>query len=93
ATKLSAKRDDAKARIATLTPRQHAVMKLVVAGMPNKNIAADLGISQRTVENHRAVVMKKTRSKSLPELARLSIMATWGGPDKPVTHERADGGT
>src|SRR5512139_3717793 len=40
--------------VARLTPRQHQVMDMVVAGYPSKNIAADLGISQRSVENHRA---------------------------------------
>ena len=43
----------------------------VLAGHPSKNIASDLGISQRTVENHRAAVMRKTGSKSIPALARL----------------------
>jgi two-component system CheB/CheR fusion protein len=55
--------------------RQHQIMDLVLAGHPSKNIAADLGISQRTVENHRASIMKKTGSKSLPALARLAIAA------------------
>jgi two-component system CheB/CheR fusion protein len=50
-------------------------MDLVLAGHPSKNIAADLGISQRTVENHRASIMKKTGSKSLPALARLAVAA------------------
>jgi two-component system CheB/CheR fusion protein len=50
-------------------------MEMVLAGHPSKNIAADLGISQRTVENHRASIMKKTGSKSLPALARLAIAA------------------
>jgi len=59
-------------RYASLTPRQVEVMHLVLAGHPNKNIAADLGISQRTVENHRAAVMTKTQSKSLPGLARFA---------------------
>ena len=64
-------------RIGKLTSRQHQIMDLVLAGHPSKNIAADLGISQRTVENHRASIMKKTGSKSLPALARLAIAAAW----------------
>lgn len=42
-----------------LTTRQRQIMELVITGHPSKNIAADLGISQRTVENHRASIMKK----------------------------------
>ena len=64
--------------VANLTPRQHQIMDMVLAGQPNKNIAADLGISQRTVENHRASMMKKTGSKSLPALTRLAINAAFG---------------
>ena len=61
--------------ISNLTTRQREVMTLVLAGHPSKNIAMDLGISQRTVENHRSAIMKKTGSKSLPELARLIVTA------------------
>jgi two-component system CheB/CheR fusion protein len=71
----SAWRTDAAASISTLTIRQHEIMDLVLAGHPSKNIAADLGISQRTVENHRASIMKKTGAKSLPALARLALAA------------------
>jgi FixJ family two-component response regulator/PAS domain-containing protein len=67
---------DAVLHLKGLTPRQHQVMELVLAGHPSKNIAADLGISQRTVENHRASIMKKTGAKSLPALARLALAAT-----------------
>jgi two-component system CheB/CheR fusion protein len=65
----------AAARIAELTARQRQVLDHVVAGHANKEIAARLGISQRTVENHRAVVMDKTRTKSLPDLIRLVMQA------------------
>jgi len=75
ATKLSHERDRALAYVASLTARQRQVMDLVLAGHPSKNIAADLGISQRTVDNHRAAIMKKTGSKSLPALIRLAIAA------------------
>jgi two-component system, chemotaxis family, CheB/CheR fusion protein len=51
-TKFSDQRDAAAMRLADLTARQRQIMELVLAGHPSKNIAADLGISQRTVENH-----------------------------------------
>jgi len=65
--------------IASLTPRQRDIMALVLSGHPSKNIAAELGISQRTVENHRAAIMHKTGSRSLPALARLALAATSDG--------------
>jgi two-component system CheB/CheR fusion protein len=68
-------REMAANHIAALTPRQRQIMDLVLAGHPSKNIAADLGISQRTVETHRASIMKKTGAKSLPALARLALAA------------------
>ena len=61
--KRAAWREDAANHVAGLTTRQHQIMNMVLAGHPSKNIAADLGISQRTVENHRATIMKKTGSK------------------------------
>jgi two-component system, chemotaxis family, CheB/CheR fusion protein len=70
---LTTLREATAARIAALTPRERQIMDLVIAGQPNKIIAADLKVSQRTVENHRAAVMKKTRSKSLSDLVRLAI--------------------
>jgi DNA-binding CsgD family transcriptional regulator len=68
-------REAAASRIASLTPRQREIMERVLAGHPSKNIAADLGISRRTVESHRAAIMKRTGSKSLPALARLAFVA------------------
>jgi two-component system CheB/CheR fusion protein len=75
ATKRVAWRASATAHLDSLTSRQRQIMDLVLAGHPSKNIAADLHISRRTVENHRASIMKKTGSKSLPALARLALAA------------------
>jgi two-component system CheB/CheR fusion protein len=82
--KQSAWREKAARQLAELTLREREIMDLVLAGHASKNIAAQLGISQRTVENHRAAIMKKTGSTSLPALARLALTAAWkrGGPPK-----------
>jgi two-component system CheB/CheR fusion protein len=80
-SKVMAWQADAAGHIAGLTPRQHQIMDLVLAGHPSKNIAADLGISQRTVENHRASIMRKTGATSLPALARLALAAAV--PERP----------
>ena len=61
-------------QLKTLTPREHEVMKLVVDGAANKVIAMDLGVSQRTVEIHRARAMKKMRARSLAELVRMALL-------------------
>jgi two-component system, chemotaxis family, CheB/CheR fusion protein len=62
---------DAAHHVAALTRRQLQVMEMVLAGQPSKNIAADLGISRRTVEHHRASIMTKMGTKSVPGLLRL----------------------
>ncbi|WP_421666965.1 LuxR C-terminal-related transcriptional regulator [Pseudomonas veronii] len=48
---------------------------MVLDGHPSKNIAANLGISQRTVEKHRASIMSRTEARSIPELARIALAA------------------
>lgn len=73
-----------------LTPRQQQVMDLVLAGHPSKNIAADLKISQRTVENHRAAIMRRTGATSLPALARMAVGAAGGGDHKQRLGETHD---
>ncbi len=77
--KLTAWRVSAANHVADLTGRQRQIMDMILSGQPNKNIAADLGISQRTVENHRASIMKRTGVKSLPALARLAVAAAANG--------------
>ncbi|MHB1103338.1 MAG: response regulator FixJ [Devosia sp.] len=58
-------------RLASLSEREAQVLKRVVAGLPNKTIAFDLGISPRTVEVYRAGLMGKMQAKSLAELVRM----------------------
>ncbi len=65
----------AAALVATLTPRQKEVLKLVADGVPNKAIAGRLNISDKTVEKHRAIVMKKLQVHSVPELVRVALSA------------------
>jgi two-component system, LuxR family, response regulator FixJ len=67
-------------RLKSLTPREHEVMQLMIQGKPNKIMAADLGVSQRTVEIHRARVMEKSGAASLAQLVRMVMDV---GPERP----------
>ena len=66
---------DLHRRVNLLTPREHEVFILVVSGMLNKQIAFDLGLSEKTVKVHRARVMEKMKAKSLADLVRMAEKA------------------
>ena len=63
----------AASKLNLLSPREREVLEGLLAGLPNKSIAYDLGISPRTVEIHRARVMDKMGARSLSELIRLAL--------------------
>ncbi len=66
--------EEIRRRRATLTPREKQVMDLVVQGNPNKLVGSSLHLSPKTVEVHRANVMKKMEAGSLAELVRMSLL-------------------
>jgi two-component system response regulator FixJ len=70
-----------KRRMAELSQRERQVLDGLIAGQPNKNIAADLQISPRTVEIYRANVMTKMKASSLSELVRMSMLADTGATE------------
>ena len=59
-------------RVESLTPREREVFALVVTGMLNKQIAFEMGISEKTIKVHRARVMQKMQAESLADLVRLA---------------------
>ncbi len=75
AERASAFAERAREAFGTLTPREGDVMKQLIIGRPNKIIAHNLGLSPRTVEVHRARIMKKTGAQSLSHLVRMAISA------------------
>jgi RNA polymerase sigma factor (sigma-70 family) len=73
-------------QLATLTPREREVLRHVIAGKPNKQVAADLGIVEKTIKVHRARVMKKMKVQSLAELVRVAERAGI----KPLSQDQSD---
>jgi FixJ family two-component response regulator len=74
AHRLALRQTDAiKARLESLTPREREVLDLLADGKQNKVMAAELGLSQRTVEIHRANVMDKMQAKSVAQLVRMLL--------------------
>jgi len=61
-----------RGRLESLTPREREVLHLVVSGLPNKQIAAEIGTTEATVKVHRSQLMKKMGADSLPELVRMA---------------------
>jgi FixJ family two-component response regulator len=61
-----------KERFEWLTPRERQVLPLVVSGLPNKQIAAEIGTSETTAKVHRGQLMRKMGAESLPELVRMA---------------------
>lgn len=78
----AAARISATHRLASLSPREGEVLSALMAGGNSRTIAAQLGISARTVEEYRRLLHVKTQTRSLPELLRLAIAADWR-PDAP----------
>jgi FixJ family two-component response regulator len=70
-------------RFASLTPREREVLPLVVSGLLNKQAAAELGISEVTLQIHRGSIMKKMQAQSLAELVRMA-----GALEIPITRSR-----
>ena len=70
-------------RLSSLTPREREVLPLVVSGLLNKQAAAELGISEITLQIHRGNIMKKMRAGSLAELVRMA-----GTLEIPMTRSR-----
>lgn len=81
----AASAEEAKVRIAALTPREQDVLRGLADGLPNKTIAYDLGISPRTVEVHRANLMTKLEVHSLSEALRLAFAAGYGAQERTST--------
>jgi FixJ family two-component response regulator len=75
--------DRLRQRFQALTPREREVLPLVVSGLLNKQAAAHLGISEVTLQIHRANVMRKMEADSLADLVRMA-----GSLDIPVAHSR-----
>jgi FixJ family two-component response regulator len=69
------RRERASAMLQTLSPRQFEVTKMVAGGLLNKQIAGELGLSEKTVKMHRKLVMEKLQLRTAADLIRLAVEA------------------
>ena len=81
-----AERAELRRRFTALTPREREVLPLVVSGLLNKQAAAELGISEITLQIHRSKVMQKMQATSLADLVRIAEKL-----NIPVIHSRRPG--
>jgi FixJ family two-component response regulator len=80
--------DTLRQRLASLTPRERDVLPLVVSGLLNKQAAAELGISEVTLQIHRSKILQKMEAASLADLVRIAEKL-----QIPITHSRRAGST
>ena len=85
-------REQVQARMRLLTQRERDVMERVISGKSNKVIAAELTLSMKTVEVHRAHVMEKLQATSLADLIRLCLLADGNDPDDSSGASGTSGG-
>lgn len=76
-------------RLATLTPDEAEVLRRLLAGQPNKRIAAELDIGLRTVELRRSNIMRKMQATSIPDLVRLAILGGFFPVEAPAAESAA----
>ena len=67
------RRNEIAVRVRSLTPREREVMEMIVDGKSNKVVAADLGISEKTVQTHRTRIMDKMQTRSVATLAKMVL--------------------
>jgi len=84
--KRQAERGNIEARLAALSNRERDVLKGLVAGHANKQIAYDLGISPRTIETYRANLMMKMQAGSLSDLVRMALVAGMLDPNADASN-------
>lgn len=84
----AAELNEIRARLTTLTAREQELLELIVRGLPNKNIATELGISIKTVENHRGSLMAKTGAANVADLVRMRMLVAETGTP-PAASQRS----